>query len=125
MTLGGHAQRGGDDLAVDDHQPQVVARRALLDEHLGMLLAGPRQRRVEFVGTVDADRDALALLAAGRLDHDVADLGEERVVLVVEGGQPAFRDDDSGLGDEATGQALVVAAGSSPQRRCTPTTTLG
>ena len=49
MTSAGLRTRGSDDLAVDHHQPQVVAGRALLDEHVGMLFAGPGQRRVEFV----------------------------------------------------------------------------
>ena len=108
--LRGPAQRGGHHLVVDHDQAQVVARGALLDQHVGMLLTGPGQRRVELLGIVDADGDALALLAAGRLDHDVADLGEERVVLLVEGGQPSSGDDDPGLGDDATGQSLVVAS---------------
>ena len=108
--LGGHAQRGGHHLAVDHHQPQIVAGRALLDQHLGVLFAGPGQRRVQLVGAVDADGDALALFAAGRLDDDVADLVEERVVVLVEGGQPALGHLDSGLGDEAPGQPLVVAS---------------
>ena len=108
--LGGHAQRGGDDLAVDHHQPQVVARRTLLDQHLRVLLAGPGQRRLEFGRAVHTDGDALALLAPRRLDHHVADLGEERVVVVVEGRQPALGHDDSGLGHQPSGQPLVVAS---------------
>ncbi len=46
--FGGNAQRGSDDLAVDHHQPQIVARRALFDQHFRVLLAGPGQRRLEF-----------------------------------------------------------------------------
>ena len=80
IDLGRAADGGGHHLAVDDDQPQVVAGGALLDQHVGVLLAGPVQGGVEFLAAVDADGDALALLAAGRLDDDVADLGEERVV---------------------------------------------
>ena len=72
-----YPQRGGDDLAVDDHQPQIVTRRTLLDQHLGVLLAGARQRRIEFLIAVHPDGDALALLSPRRLHHDVAYLGRK------------------------------------------------
>ena len=123
--LGRLAQRRSDDLAVDHHQAQVVARRSLLDQNARMLFAGTSQRSVEFRRTVHADGDALALFAAGRLDHDVADLVEERVVVFVERGQPPLGYRDPGLGDKSARQSLVVTPCSSPRRRCTPTTTLG
>ena len=75
-----------------------------------MVLPGPRQRRVEFFGTRDPHRDALALLAPRRLDHHVAHLGQEVVVTGVEGGQPAARHHHPRLADDSPGEALVVAA---------------
>ena len=42
----GLSQCGGHHLVVDHDQPEVVARRTLLDENVGMLLAGPRQGRI-------------------------------------------------------------------------------
>ena len=122
--LGGHAQRGGHHLAVDHHQPQIVAGRALLDQHLGVLFAGPGQRGVQLLGSVDADGDALALLAAGGLDDDVADLVEERVV-----GSSKVASRPLGTAMPASETRRRVSRLSSqrpsPPRRCTPTTTLG
>ena len=54
-------------------------------------LPGQLDRAHERLGVGDADRDALALLAAGRLDHDLAHLGEERGVPLVAGRRPAAR----------------------------------
>jgi len=124
--LRGPSQGCGHHLVVDHDQPQVVASRALLDQDIGMLLTGPGQCRIEFVGI--CRRPTVMPLPCSprvRLDHNVAHLVEERVVLLVEGGQPPSGDDDSGIGDNATGQSFCRRIGSSLPRMCTPTRTLG
>ena len=76
-----------------------------------MLFAGPGQRLVELLVGLHPDGDADTLLTAGGFDDDLADLVQERVVGIVEGGQPAPRHLDTRFGDDPAGEPLVVAAG--------------
>src|SRR5829696_9345309 len=106
---GGAAHGGGHDLVVDDDDTQVLAGDTLLEQHGGAEGAGERNRPVEVVVVGDAHGDALALLATGGLDHDVAHLGKERMVAIVEGGVAPGGQVQAGGGEDAPGVALVVA----------------
>ncbi len=71
-TVAGLRIGGGDHRAIDDNNAQVVAGDKFLDQHLiadqPRLLDGAR----DFVLGCEIDEDAAALLAARRLDHDMA-----------------------------------------------------
>jgi len=108
----GHPQRGGHYPTVDHHQPEVAAGDPLLDEHLRVLLARACHRGGELVGALVGENthgDAFALLTAGWFDHDLADFLQEGIVVIVAGRQAGTRHDDACLGDQAPGQAFVVA----------------
>src|SRR6202030_3296677 len=72
----------------------------------------PRNGGGKIVGPVFggyAHGDAFALLSAGGFDDDLADLLQEGVVAVVEGGQTGTGHRDARLRNEAPCQTLVVA----------------
>ena len=90
--LGGTADRGGDHLAVDHDDPEVVALDELLDQHVGAEQQGVGDGALETGVVADPHRDAAALLAPGRLDHHLADLPQQagrRGQVALGGGRPA------------------------------------
>jgi hypothetical protein len=104
------ADRGGHDLVVDDHDPQVLAaRRTPRAARRGRTARRARWRR-QLVRVADPDGDALALLAAGGLDHHLAELVEEREVVRRRRWRPARAGPQAGVGEQPAGHALVVAA---------------
>jgi hypothetical protein len=96
-------------LEADHDEPQVLAARERFHQHPVAHPPGVLHRRRDRFGRVDAHRDAAPLLAARRLDHQRAVLGEEALDL---GGILGFQlcgHRDPGLLDEPARHRLVVA----------------
>ena len=126
MTDAGRADRRGDDLVADDDDAQVLAGDELLEQHVGAVLAGQPDRALQRRLVGDADGDALALLAAGRLHDELADLGAgtraspSSPVAVRPRGT-----DRPARSQHAAGDALVVAAAHRDGAESAPTATRG
>src|SRR5690606_29720613 len=93
---------GGNQAKIDDHQAQVLAIKTGFDQDPVADLAGGGNGAPEVLHGLDADGNALALLAPGRLDHHPAMACEEGGEgLLVVAGHDLFRHDKSGLFDDA------------------------
>src|SRR5690606_7283183 len=84
---GGRASLGrGNDLAVDDENPQVTSGHERFQQHVRAVRPGPLDRRRQLSFRLDANGDPAALLAAGRLDDQWPMPIQELLVLVVKRG---------------------------------------
>ncbi len=106
--VAGHAPGGGDELAVDHHQPVVIAEDHALDDHAGAFFDGD----LEGVGDVgvagEVDRDAAAVVAVDGLDHHGEADGVRRIdgVLGVADVE-LLRDGETEVGEEPAAELLV------------------
>ena len=109
--LGGAADGRGDHFVADHQDAQVAARVEAFQQHATVEHPGALDGFLDFAGGAQVDRDALALLAVHRLDHQASVFGEEGCVLLGAAGQALGRQAQAGALEGAVGQALVLAQG--------------
>ncbi len=104
------AQGCSHNFAADDDDPQVIAWRERLDQHVGAI--GPRRLdgRIEIGLLADIDGNTAPLFAARRLDDDrtgpVKQISRGLAIVAVNG----FRNRQADLGHQPPRHRLVVAA---------------
>jgi hypothetical protein len=111
QNTGWPSYRRCDHLVVDDEHADVLAGHHLLDEDVGTVSPGLRNRVPQGLRVPDPHRDPPTLLAAGGLDHDRPDPFEEIGVRGVVAGGHSARDPQAGIGQDTPGHPLVVTSG--------------
>src|SRR5699024_2686175 len=103
------ADGGGDELLVDDDQAQILALEVALEDDLVRDPARALDGGLDLVPRGEADRDALALLAAHGLDDDAAMFRQEGRARLRIAARHLGGDAHAGGLDDAPRDALVVA----------------
>ncbi len=113
VTIADNAGRSPDryrnDLIIDYDKAKILAVIAGFQDHILTDLFGPGDGGIDFSHCFQTNRDALALLAACRFDHDRAMFFEEGGMVFRCCADTLFRDIDAYLVGNPAGDAFVIA----------------